>query len=797
MKAPQTNLDVALRYAAANFKIFVCDANKRPLVASWAAEATTDPARIRSWWATNPGALIGLPMKANNLLVFDADRHQENEDGVAHFRALCAERGSLSPHPVVLTANDGEHHIFRMPTPKIGNRKLGNGLETRGYKDDNDGGYIIAAGSRLPDGRSWRLANGSPSLLNATLPEPAAWLAEYARRQNDGIGNREARYAEAALRNCAAELAAQRKPGRNNLLNICALKMGAMAARGWISRPTIADALYGACRANGLTQEEGDDSVQKTLASGFEAGLARPHPDLEERQHDTQKQSAKAAKATPNAHDWNDPDWSILDDRRGDLPEFPLHVLHPKVQALIERTAKGAGVTPAHVAVPLLGIVSSLIGVARRIETTSSWRQPMTCWTAVVGFSGTGKTPGLNVTKRCVKQVERDSKSGDDARRRAHETKKESASAARAKWQKAVEKAIGANLPAPPMPVEATDPGKYISPKLYVSDGTIERLGELLQARPQGLLFLRDELSALFMNMTRYSNGQDNEFWLEAWNGDSFNVERMGRMTHVDHLLIGIAGGMQPDKLATSFEGDHDGMYARILFAWPSEPGCPVLSNDALEIEPDIQNAISRADKLAELTAEGALVIRSIPLSPEAKEGFAQFLQFAHQGKDAFEGREREWWAKMSAHALRLAGVLTYLPWAIEGAPEPAVIDKDAMASAIALVRDYFWPHARACLRQMGLTKRHVNARRVLRWLMANRKTEASREDVRREALSQRLDADETTDLLTSLCNSGWLREQISPSGPKGGKPARRWLVNQNLFKTPIAETAETHTPPR
>src|SRR5262249_27947149 len=250
-------------------------------------------------------------------------------------------------------------------------------------------------------------------------------------------------------------------------------------------------------------------------------------------------------------------------------------------------------------------------------------------------------------------------------------------------------------------------------------------------------------------------------------------------------------GGMQPDKLVKSFEGDHDGMYARVLFAWPSEPGCPVLSNEALEIEPDIQNAIGRVDKLAELTAEGTLVIRNIPLSPEAWAEFAQFLQFAHQGKDAFEGREREWWAKISAHALRLSGTLAYLPWAMEGGPEPAAIDKGAMLSAIILARDYFWPHARACLRQIGLTKRHTDARRVLRWLRANHKTEVSREDVRREALSQRLDADETTELLASLCRSGWLREITTRSGSQVGRPPRRWAVNPKLFNTPTAEIAE------
>ena len=504
------------------------------------------------------------------------------------------------------------------------------------------------------------------------------------------------------------------------------------------------------------------------------------------------KKQPQNKKAETN-HDWHDPDWSILDDRRGVLPEFPLDVLSAEVQALVQRTAQGAGVTTAHVAVPMIGIVSSLVGTARRVKATSSWLQPMSCWTNVVGFSGTGKTPGINVTKRAVKQVERNNKPADDAARRAYETKKESASAAREKWKKEVKEAIEVNAPPPEMPVKATDPGKFIQPKLHVSDGTIERLGELLQARPQGILFLRDELSGLFTNMSRYSSGQDNEFWLEAWNGDAFNVERMGRVTHVDHLLIGIAGGMQPDKLVKSFQGDCDGMYARVLFSWPIEAACPELNDNAVEIDPDIQNIIGRVNKLAELTPEGILVVRDIPLSKEARGEFAQFLQFAHRGKEAFEGREREWFAKMSAHVLRLSGTLTYLEWALTlEVQTPIEISKESMLAAIKLVRDYFWPHARACLRQIGLSERHTNARCVLRWLKANRKPEISREETRREVLSQRLDANETTELLASLCNSGWLREKISPSGPQGGKPAKRWLVNPILLNPPIAETAET-----
>src|SRR5262245_10965883 len=344
--------------------------------------------------------------------------------------------------------------------------------------------------------------------MAGAIPQAPPWLLDKLREQKsewklNGDGDRqhrETRYAEVALRNCAAQLAAQRKPGRNNLLNVCALKMGAMAARGWISRPDIADALYQACRSNGLVQEDGDDSVQKTLASGFVAGWGRPHSDLEERSSSKRSNDAGNEQAR---RDWDDPDWSVLDDRRGDLPEFPIDELSEPIRVWVKRAALGAGVTIAHVAVPAIGIASSLIGTARRIKATRSWLQCSTCWTAVVGFSGTGKTPGIDTIKRPLSQIERDRKNEIAELRRKHDAKAEQAKAARKRWQKQVEEAIEAKLPTPEMPADADDPGKFIVPRLHISDGTIERFGELLIARPQGALRLTDELSAMFMNMSR------------------------------------------------------------------------------------------------------------------------------------------------------------------------------------------------------------------------------------------------------------------------------------------------------
>jgi Protein of unknown function (DUF3987) len=498
-------------------------------------------------------------------------------------------------------------------------------------------------------------------------------------------------------------------------------------------------------------------------------------------------------------HTWESPDWSILDDRRGELPDFPLDCVGEPLQQWVERAAAGAGVTAAHVAVPTLGIASSLVGMARRVRASSSWLEPMTCWVGIVGASGTGKTPGIDAVKRALAQIERDSQSKIADLQRKHETRVENAKAARAAWKDRVAEAVEAGVPPPTIPEDATDPGKFVAPRLYVSDGTIERFGELLQARPQGVLRLTDELSAMFMNMSRYSGGQDNEFWLESWNGNSYNVERIGRTVHLDHLLIGVVGGLQPDKLAKSFEGPADGMYARLLFSWPSEPVYRPLNDEALEIDPEILNALKRLDGLAEF-ADDRLVSRAIGLSEDALRKFEHFRQFAHAEKEAVEGRDREWLAKGPSHVLRLAGTLCLLDWAMRGTGRtpPTSIDAKYMVAAVRLVSEYFWPHARAALRQIGLTERHVNARRVLRWIRARGKTEVSLQDVRRDALGQQLDAEQTATLLEALTRAGWVRELEADGPPKRGRPPRRWQVNPNLFPAAInAETAEKTPTPR
>src|SRR6266540_3711801 len=829
----QPNLTAALSLAAMGLPVFPAAPDKRPLLVGWQKKASSEPEQIRSWWRAHPDALPAIFVGGAGLLVVDCDRHPGANDGIEAFnQLLSANGGSLADVPMTKTARGGAHLFFKQPKGKAlgnGRGELPDGVDVRGV-----GGYVIAPDAQLPDGKRWQSVNGRPLLADAfkagTIPELPEWLADIihpSRRSNGGAVDEDTRvfdksgtsnsyrrqaYAAAALDGAVARLSAAPSGKRNETLNAVAFRLGRMIARGWVDKKTVSDALLGACDANNYLREHGHRATTKTIQSGIQAGSKQPHPDLPDRgpssggdgtvdsglsdlsdlsatQGTQQRTSDEQQARKAQTGTWEEPDWTLLDDRRGELPDFQIEALPASMCDWLLRSARGAGVTPAHVAVPLLGIASSLIGTSRRVCACRSWSEPLTMWVAVVGFSGTGKTPGLDVTRRVLSLIERGRKQKIAELQREHETRAQRAKAEKKKWEKAVAEAVEAKLPAPPKPADATEPGPFVAPRLSLSDSTIERLAVLLEVRPQGMAFVADELARLFLNMRRYSNGQDNEFWLEAWDGKHFVVERQGRPPVVlDYLLMGVIGGFQPDKLSRAFEGDDDGMYARFYFAWPEEPAHQPLSNEVSEIEPEIQNALTRVVNLP-TGEDGVFAPRTVDLSPEGLSAFETFRAFLAQLKLDLDGREREWAAKGATHVLRLSGTLAYLDWAMLGGTEPQSIGQQHVEAAVQLWREYFWPHSQAALRQIGLTEKHTNTRRVLCWIRTNQKTEISLLEIRREALGRRLDAEQTRTLLDGLVRAGWLKLVTTKTG---GRAIHRWQVNPLLFSgTPMPERSE------
>jgi Protein of unknown function (DUF3987) len=57
-----------------------------------------------------------------------------------------------------------------------------------------------------------------------------------------------------------------------------------------------------------------------------------------------------------------------------------------------------------------------------------------------------------------------------------------------------------------------------------VNDSTVEKLGELLNENPNGLLVFRDEPTGLLRTLDREDHASARAFYLEAWNGTTDSV---------------------------------------------------------------------------------------------------------------------------------------------------------------------------------------------------------------------------------------------------------------------------------
>lgn len=178
--AGEKPISIALAYAASGWPVFPCNPlNKRPMVEHGFKEATTDQFKIRTWWAKNPNAMIGVPTgAATGFWVLDID-NGEGKAGVQSLAEMGHDLSELMDTAAASTASGGYHILFRFdPAQPVNNSRgaLKRWLDVRG-----EGGYIIAAGSVRADGRCYAWLNPPDESEIGDAPE---WLLEAIQGSN-------------------------------------------------------------------------------------------------------------------------------------------------------------------------------------------------------------------------------------------------------------------------------------------------------------------------------------------------------------------------------------------------------------------------------------------------------------------------------------------------------------------------------------------------------------------------------------------------------------------------------------
>ena len=167
-----TTLSAALSYAARGWRVLPVT-GKIPTLKDWPNKATTDPEPIRTWWAQQPQANVGIATgRQSHLFVLDVDPDKGGDESL---RNLEAKYGPLPVTTQVITGGGGSHYYFQHPGIALGNSagKLGPGLDIR-----TDGGQVVAPPSVHPvTGRTyeWEGAHHPDEVPPAPAPH---WLIQ-------------------------------------------------------------------------------------------------------------------------------------------------------------------------------------------------------------------------------------------------------------------------------------------------------------------------------------------------------------------------------------------------------------------------------------------------------------------------------------------------------------------------------------------------------------------------------------------------------------------------------------------
>lgn len=482
--------------------------------------------------------------------------------------------------------------------------------------------------------------------------------------------------------------------------------------------------------------------------------------------------------------DWPEPDMSVARPPRPPAPvmsddEFAL-VFGPWA-TWIETAAKVKGVPVDYVAAALMASAGAAIGNARWAAPWEGWKEPPLLWVMLVGDPSAGKSPALDAVLDPIKVIERALSDDYKALRREWEAKDEIAALALAQWKADAKKAIAEGEEAPAKP-DAADAGPPpVRGRITMSDVTTEKVASLMASLWRGLLLYRDELSGWLGGMDRYNGGGDRPFWLEAYGGRSYTVDRKSspEPITVDHLSVGIVGGTQPDKLARLLVNtDDDGLLARFLIVFP-EP-VPLSRPDAQINSEKLQVAFERLLSLpSAIDDNGNKRPFFVPFSDAAADALQEFRGECRKWEAEASGIFKGHIGKMPGLVVRVACVLAHLDWSAEpSAFYPDQIDHRHVGRACFLVGDHLRRHAFRAYGASEPPEEIRNARKLAEILLREKPDRVTIRDVQHRELSGLQTAKQIEAAFFSLEQADWVRRSTEGTG---GRPRVFYIVNPRL----------------
>lgn len=241
-------------------------------------------------------------------------------------------------------------------------------------------------------------------------------------------------------------------------------------------------------------------------------------------------------------------------------PEMPRGILPPIIERAAFQAASLSGADPGGYAMGMLCTAGAAITdrIRLKMKNSEDWWEQARIWVMIIGEPSYKKSPIMRTCTRALAKID---------------------STMVREYEKAAAAYSEDDSGDPPVPK-----------RLRIDDITMEAAQEVARHSPDGILAMQDELSGWFGGIEKYSgnkgSAKDKSFWLRAFGGGEYAVNRIGRKSFlIDNLSISVFGGIQPDAIRRVMaDATEDGLIQRFfaVLLRPANIGTDDLPNDAV-----------------------------------------------------------------------------------------------------------------------------------------------------------------------------------------------------------------------
>lgn len=428
------------------------------------------------------------------------------------------------------------------------------------------------------------------------------------------------------------------------------------------------------------------------------------------------------------------------------VPPFPIETLPAAIRQWVADQSQVTGADPAALAMAALAAFSSALDhrFKLRMMRHGAWTASPRLWVLLVGDPSRKKTPVMNAATGHLEFRQ-------DQARKAH---------AHALAEHKAAKSESSSEPDPP--------ARYVA-----GNTTVEKLAEMLARSDRGMLLKQDEIMGWIGSMEKYASGKagaaDRAFWLKAYDGGVFYVDRISRgEITVSNLSVSILGGIQPARLAEVAGLTTDGLLQRFL---PVMMGSPQFPED-MPVEASTEAYRRLIDRL--LAAEPQQIV----MTDAAREVAEALRRELHDIEGATEGLE----PGFQAFVGKLPGVFGAITLILHMAEHPehgnaCSVEIDTVKRAATIVRDFLIPHGREFYRRSEADGDGGRLRKIASYILTAGKARITSSDLTKNVAAMRgLGTAEVAKWLSPLVAGGWLE----PAEPL---PTNRvWHVRPDIF---------------